>query len=977
MSTIEINLLGAPGFVRDGLPTPITRAKGVALLAYLAVTRAAQPRAHVLDMLWPESMPQAARKNMRNTLWALREALGEAIVEQRGAWLSLSAAVAVDVHALEDGLLLLESAAVEQLEAAAARYHGPLADGLVVERAPEFEIWLATERERLAIAYVNLLERIVALRSAAGDWQAVADYAQRMLNVEPLREAAYLSAIEAAIRLGQRDYAAHVYATLRDVLRRELGVDPLPETTARYEALLAGAVGAIRTTQPRRPLQLAQPVPLVGRRAELAALDEELALAAEGQARVVLLSGELGIGKTRLWQAWSERLPEGVTLLATHALELSEPVPFGPVLQLFRQPGPAGALITPPSPLAPIWLAELARLLPEIGARWPGLPAPLSLAPAEERGRLLQALTEAARLLAQRVLALVVDDLQWADPSTLDWLRYLVDQLHDQRLLLVGAYRPGEATPHLVAAITAWQRQGRVRQLELARLDEREARELLAALGTPERSESEIAGWLRQSGGNPYFLSELRRAGAGQLPGDLASLLRARIRAGLPAAAQQVLQAAAVLGESFDAALLRATAGRSEEETLDAIEALLDADILAIDGGAYRFVHPLVAAVVQNDLAPERRTFLHRRAALAIEQSSAGRPARAVERLAEHLAAAGDLERAGACAELAGAHALQVGAFIEAAEWARRALEWHSTPRSQLLLGQALAMSGDIDRARSQLESALAAFMGVGDAAGATAACIQMALIEIGRHQPRAARAWLDHAPVAAAQARDPALGAQAHLLAAGAARQSRAYQQAAAELEQAEQIAEREGLADLAPQIAFERGNLLADSGHLSAALQAFDTALLQAEQTGNVLYQAMAANNLAYHRMLAGDIPAAQQLIDRAQALVGRHALSFLAQYTHSTQGEIAMARGDDTAAASALAQALDAAQTWRNSVQIANVRINRAALALHLGDLAAAREALGQAAQQLGDAEHASVRAKLARTQAALDARLLSGA
>ena len=146
MPTLTLHFLGTPRLERDGVPIPFARAKGVALLLYLALTRTAQPRERVLDLLWPESLAQAARKNMRNTLWAIGEVLGDDVMEQTSGTLRLAPGVTVDAHALEDGLLLLESGSATALETAVDAYRGPLADGLVVHEAPEFEIWLQTER---------------------------------------------------------------------------------------------------------------------------------------------------------------------------------------------------------------------------------------------------------------------------------------------------------------------------------------------------------------------------------------------------------------------------------------------------------------------------------------------------------------------------------------------------------------------------------------------------------------------------------------------------------------------------------------------------------------------------------------------------------------------------------------------------------------------------------------------------------------
>ncbi len=147
----------------------------------------------------------------------------------------------VDIHTLEDGLLLLEGGSAAAWSGVVAQYGGPLAGGLVVHEAPEFEIWLATERERLAAslsAPARAAHRAPARRRrlAIGDRAGAARAGRR-----PPARTNPPALIESQLRLGQRAQAAHQYATLADLLERELAVAPLPETTARYEALIANA----------------------------------------------------------------------------------------------------------------------------------------------------------------------------------------------------------------------------------------------------------------------------------------------------------------------------------------------------------------------------------------------------------------------------------------------------------------------------------------------------------------------------------------------------------------------------------------------------------------------------------------------------------------------------------------------------------------------------------------------------------------
>ncbi|MBV9787759.1 MAG: AAA family ATPase, partial [Chloroflexi bacterium] len=752
-------------------------------------------------------------------------------------------------------------------------------------------------------------------------------------------------------------------AALTDVLQRTLAVAPLPETIARYEALLAGTPHIQPPAAPRAICHEPS-APLIGRQAELAILAEEQSLAAQSSTRVVLISGDLGIGKSRLWQSWAATLPAETVVLATHALETDQPVPFGPLVSLFRHCGPAQAILQPPSALAPIWLSELSRLLPEIAATWPDLPPPLRLAPAEERPRLFQALTEALRLLVSPLLVLVLDDLHWADPSTLDWLVYMLDQLRGTSLLLVGTYRQQDASEQLLAVIAGWQRQGMLRQIVLPPLTADESEALLTALDTAETTREH---WVKQSGGNPYFLIELSRGADGEPSSDLTSLIRTRLRTTVPASAYQVLQAAAVLGDGIDLGLLHATSGRPEEDLLDALDALVGAAVLVEQSGSYQFVQPLVGAVVLQDLTAARRSFLHRRAAQALERAHARQPERVAQRLMEHFAAAGEIERAAHYADLAAQRALAIGSFTEAAAYARQALDWQPTPSRRLLLGRVLLIASDAGEARAQLEQAFTEFEQSRDAVGATRAGVMLAQMAIGISQPDLARSWLARVPIERAQTIDPAVVVHARLLAAGVDRFSQAFDDAEAQLDLVDQLLQDHDLPFEASQSAFERGNVLANRGELRAAIPAYEQALRIAEASGNPQQQMLAHNNLAYHLMLLGDLDPAQEHIRVAQQLSERFALGVAWQYVYSTLGEIMFALGKLDEADAAFERALEAATAWHNAVQIANLRVNQALVARARNDLPRAHALLDEAQTTFGTAVEPYVRDKILRYRA----------
>ncbi|HUS13879.1 MAG TPA: BTAD domain-containing putative transcriptional regulator, partial [Chloroflexia bacterium] len=603
MSNLDLHFLGPVRFWHNGQPVDAPPAKATALLAYLAVTRTPQTRDTILALLWPESGADAARKNLRNILWAIRKGLGDDVLQTAEERLRLLDAAAVDVWVVESAATEGQAAGADpaarfrHLEDAAAAYGGLLLDGMAFADAPDFDFWLTAARERLEQVHLRTLAALIEGYRAAGDWPAVTATAERALAHDNLQEPMHRALMEAHARVNERPEALRQYDTLRTTLDRELGVEPLPETEALRVAIVAGALQpmappgvAVAPGARRRPAGGEPPrVPFVGRAAERSILDAQLSAAAVGKACVVLLTGEVGIGKSRLWQEWAAGLPAGVPVLATRCLDAMQGLPFAPLTALFGGAQQIGRLLSPTCGVSPVWLAEMARLLPELRARRPDLPVPPVLPPDEERRRIFEALVQCLLAIDGRPLVFHIDDVHWADQATLDWLGYLVHRLRETPLLLVAAYRPADAPAALVQLVAGWAREGVAHRLPLERLTQDEAEALLRALG----GDPALAGRVQaQSAGNPYFLIELAHAEPGDVPPALAELVQARLER-LPETARQVLQAAAVLEPDFDFATLRRTAGRGEEETLDALDALLGTNVLVErNGGRYEFSHP-------------------------------------------------------------------------------------------------------------------------------------------------------------------------------------------------------------------------------------------------------------------------------------------------------------------------------------------------------------------------------------------------
>lgn len=931
----QLILLGQPRVLRGGQPVALNTAKAIALLAYLALTGTPQRREHILALLWPESSAEAARKNLRNTLWTIRTTLGPDLLHAADR-LALRVEVAVDVRRFEQAIApraglnsTSDPAARESIETGLALYAGPLLDGLTLTDAPEFELWLSGERERLSQLHIRALQTLVDLQRRARQWSQMLGTARRALAHDPLQEPLYRALMEAHARLGQRPEALRQYETLRALLDHELGVEPLPATEELRAAIVSGEIGPAPSMPPTpradrhecRPLR-PEPssTPFVGREQELDALDSELTQASSGHARVVLLTGEIGIGKSRLWQAWTDRqLPE-VALLETRCAEATAMLPFAPLISIFNIPR--------------------CREQHDAQPSMPELPTPLpyarQLPPDEERHRVFEAFVQGLRACASRPLVLFVDDVQWADHATLEWLGYLVERMRDRPLLLVMSYRVEDAPTALVRLVAQWSRQGLTRRIALARLAPSETATLIAALGgDPARS----AALHTESAGNPYFVSELLRAAPGDVPAALADLLRTRLDA-LPETARQLLQAAAVLDPDIDFGTLRQISGRSEDETLDALELLLEARVLAEQDAQYSFAHPLVAHVVRSGMLGARRTILHRRAAEAREQGHAGRLPAIAGRLALHYREAGDRQRAAAYAELAAEHALSLVATDEAIAFYRQAIALEPLPARQIGLGQTLFRQSDLQGAEAAFTAAFQGFEAASDRRGAARASLRLAETSLLAGQIGEAMRWGDRSLAYLATENDPEAQVLAHFLfGANPLLAGQSLASAETHLTSAVHLALEHGLIDQAARGRFTLGNLQAEQGNLPAALQSYREAIRLAQTAGDHFQEVLAQNNAAYHALLLGDLPAAHDHAAAGLVLAEQHGLRLPLQYLYSTHGEIALAEARWADAEQWFTRGMAQAEHQRNQTQIAGYRANLGLAARGRGDLDAA--------------------------------------
>jgi tetratricopeptide (TPR) repeat protein len=471
----------------------------------------------------------------------------------------------------------------------------------------------------------------------------------------------------------------------------------------------------------------------VGRRRDLDELGERLAAAAAGRGSLVLVAGEPGIGKTRLADELAGRAGAlGAGVLWGTCWEGEGAPAFWPWIQALRDH--AGRR-DPARLRAELGdgAADVARLLPGLAGRLGELPERPNLEPDQARFRLFDAVAGLLRRAGEaEPLLLVLDDLHWADRSSLALLRFVARELRDARLLVLGTYRDVELGGSAAAEPLA-RLAGRARHLTLGGLGEGDVAELLA-LTTGRPPGAELAQAVhRRTGGNPLFVREVARLLAASdrpaIPEGVREVLRRRLD-GLPAGCAEHLQVAAVLGQEFRLDLLGATSGRDTEAQLALLDHAVEARLVEPAPGTvagYRFTHALLREVLYERLPAARRVALHRRAGKAIEERFAGDLEPRLAELAHHFrqaAAAGEQRKAVRYATLAGRRALDQLAYAEAAAHFERALEALDLEPAgpaercelELALAEARMAAGEIAAARAGYERAAALARGMGAA---------------------------------------------------------------------------------------------------------------------------------------------------------------------------------------------------------------------------------------------------------------------
>lgn len=682
--TLKVSLLG--GFeIRQGTePVAIESARIRSLIAWLALhADGPQPRQRVASALWPESPEGQARTNLRNLIHQLRRAFPDIdrYLDTGGPLLEWLPGAPLTVDAAEFERAFSEARAGDRgstpLEAALALYTGTL--------LPEcYEPWIVDEQARLARLHLSGLEALLERYDEREDFPNVRGISERILRHDPLSERAHRARVAALAALGDRAGALRAYHECESLLAAELGVRPSLATQRAYQAALAAEAGDEDSDEQQRPRR---DWSLVGRVGERASLRRAWAAAMDTGSLMVWVTGEPGIGKTRLVRSLAEWLQRhGHGAVQARAYPTLGALAYGPVVTWLRSPALAQAVADAPTAIR----LELARLLPELA------PPDTSAGPAEalteaERRRRIHDAVIATLSIAGGPSTLMLDDLQWSDQETVDLLHALV--LRSTRpLLVVATVRTGEvdADHPLTAVGTSLAAADRLKRIELQPLDREETGILARELADQPVTDEAISELHGETEGNPLFIVEMVRsgrpwirteglgAGADSLSPRIRAVIEARL-APLSAEARTVTQVAAAMGREFSLPLLLSVAPLEETATLRGLDEAWRRRLVRERGdGSYDFSHDKIREVAYRTTSPIRRRLYHARVAAALEEAwttGAAAPEATLDQIALHLDRGGSVAQAVEWYRRAARAAADVSALDSVRQLLTRALE--------------------------------------------------------------------------------------------------------------------------------------------------------------------------------------------------------------------------------------------------------------------------------------------------------------
>jgi DNA-binding SARP family transcriptional activator len=693
---LEVSLLGEQ-YVAGSTATNLARSsRSIALLSFLAVhADAPQPRQRLAAIFWPDSTERQARTNLRRELHHLRVLLNDdpsLVIEPATLmwreWPTCRVDVCVFLRERQLALQALAAGArdamLEHGAAAVEEYRGDLLPGM-------YDDWVLAERETLRLQCAELCDQLIAGWRDAGDLRKAVEYGRLRVRLEPLEEAGYRTLMELQADAGDRAGAISTFHKCAEVLDHELQVKPSQATETLAERLLsANGPDMPHATSPQHArARLAQRARLVGRDREFDQILECWNSVVEGRPRLLVVTGDAGVGKSRLISELAHKArADGAVVAATRCFGMAGTLALNPVADWLRHPRVQRSLAT----LDEIWRVEVDRLIPgaagytAFGKRGRPLPEPIvasrAMVDAWRRHRFFEGLARGILAVDQPTL-LVLDDLQWCDDETTAWLPLLLGRAAGAPLLIAATARREKlaANAEVSQLLAALKSAGSLIEMALPPLGRDGARALAASFLERELSDEEASLLVTATGGYPLYVVEAIRSASELDPGgplsslgDLSSVLRRRLEAASPHA-REVAALASAVGRDFTLDLLTEACDLDVGAVVRSVDELWRQGILREQPSGYDFSHDLLRDAAYSSVSPPQRWLLHRRIAQSLQILHGEREDDVAAQLAEQYDRGGRPDRARHYYRRAAQLAAAVFANSEAVRCFRRCLE--------------------------------------------------------------------------------------------------------------------------------------------------------------------------------------------------------------------------------------------------------------------------------------------------------------
>jgi len=686
MTDLQINLLGPPEVRWEQQLISVNRRTPRTILFYLASQGNFVGRSKLLDLFWEDSATNIARRRLREALSRIRAELPDPNIltirydlvgldtsklrtDQR-SFLDLRDSIGNHPWTIPTDKSLPETTLHTMIHAANLWRGSEFLEGAELPRSRLLEDWWQQTNFKLTHLRTRLFTRICDHYRVCGQLDDALQFAHKALESDNLNEDLYSKVLSLLVDMGEYQEARQYYLSVAKILNDELDTQPSQKLVSIYRQIQRRTLPNYQSLQPDWRIQASIHTPFVGRQSEVTQLQE--AMEAGGGC---IVSGESGLGKTRLVQEFCELFANDRRIFVIHCRQAEINLPYQPIIELFRNQISSSEWQN----LSNIWVEPLTLLLPELSSLnlSPYLTTP-TFDPQRNRSTLLEAIRQVFLLVArQKNFILFLDDVQWADEASLSTISYLIERPpFKYHALSILAARTDEINKNLINFLSTNRTSSRFNFIELERLRSKEISRIgRYVMGYP-LDQGLVDQLEQETGGNPFIILETLQSiqdsethfglsSHSKLPlaKSVFSLIQNRIQR-LSPLAREISEFAAVLGTEFDPDLISIASQHNPSIIARALEELNQRNLIeAINRTSqdthWRFTHEKIRETIMLDTNSIRLRYLHGHIARAIEISLGSREGSQAAVVAQHY-------------EFAGKVAFALNYWLKAAQWARQ-----------------------------------------------------------------------------------------------------------------------------------------------------------------------------------------------------------------------------------------------------------------------------------------------------------------